>query len=1030
MGQGNDFRLRKLKMPLFDGNDVFRWVYRAEIFFDVQKVNASEERLTAAPSQEGSLYEQFLNISQQEGSTREYMALFEKMAAQFVGIQEEILEGTFIKGLKPELKTAVRTQQPKGVTKAIQLTLLIDETRSGGEWGKSSNSRLGSRTGGEVPRPTASHVGDPNSKLVAGAAGEPPFKRMSEAEFADKKAKGLCFRCDGKFTPGHKCPVKSLQVMVIYDGETNDEEEHEPAQLEGCRLGLRPTDLSLNPSDLQHVNGTTQDTLRMYKQVRTEVDKWKEALSTAADLSGWDLQDMTNGFESKSHKVDEIYEMETLEDCKALELFSLYAFGKRHPTEDFDETASQIVKYLQGHPLALKVFGQTIVNDKSASHFLEKQNHKRLWISSEDYDVLNVNKVTEEVEVLVLLLNKNGQNIPIDGQALTRMKNLRILKICCPKVEGRWQPFAFSGRLDSLSNKLRLLYWHGLPLKFLPSNFYPENIVTIDLSYSHIKHLWTTPKCFMRLKIMKLSYCCYLTSTPDFSEITNLEELTFEGCENLVKLHPSIGTLKKLVVLNMRDCKLLKSFPSKLKMVSLQILILSGCLKIEKLPEDLGRIKSLTELYIDRTSITELPLFGQEESIQSRWWTSITAPFGLLSKQQHPQRSLSLAGFHMLKSLNFSYCSLLQVPQSIEGLSCLKELNLEGNHLLEVPESIGGLSCLKELNLDGNNLLHVPESIGGLSCLERLDLKGNNFTSLPGSLSQLSDLKRLDLGHCEKLEVLPEIPHSLNLLYASHCTSLCSLAGLNPTMIHRSTYLSNCPKLFKILAIDTQVSSETQCLDSSITSQGSTNQFSSFLQYAGIQNNRCEFFRFTGSLVEKMDIMYHGNSIPEWFTNKSMGNHVKVELPSDWCFKKFRGYGTCLVFKRKKLGYRFIRSSVKNFDGAYLDSCFLHYHREYFNGKPIRINESYMIWLLYTKSSMLSKSWKEAKNFVTFCFEVNEEIEVKECGVRLVCDEDLEQDTNLSMFGDLLSLSQHGGALYFSGPFVGTNWSWSSNKKP
>ena len=28
---------------------------------------------------------------------------------------------------------------------------------------------------------------------------------------------------------------------------------------------------------------------------RTEVDKWREALSMAANLSGWDLQDMTNG---------------------------------------------------------------------------------------------------------------------------------------------------------------------------------------------------------------------------------------------------------------------------------------------------------------------------------------------------------------------------------------------------------------------------------------------------------------------------------------------------------------------------------------------------------------------------------------------------------------------------------------------------------------------------------------------------------------------------------------------------------------
>nr|GEY01236.1 uncharacterized mitochondrial protein AtMg00810-like [Tanacetum cinerariifolium] len=67
--------------------------------------------------------------------------------------------------------------------------------RIGGEWEKSSNSRLGSRLGGEAPRPTASHAEDPNLKLE-----------------------------------------KSLQVMVIYDGETNEEEEeYDPTQLEGVR---------------------------------------------------------------------------------------------------------------------------------------------------------------------------------------------------------------------------------------------------------------------------------------------------------------------------------------------------------------------------------------------------------------------------------------------------------------------------------------------------------------------------------------------------------------------------------------------------------------------------------------------------------------------------------------------------------------------------------------------------------------------------------------------------------------------------
>nr|GFA20424.1 hypothetical protein [Tanacetum cinerariifolium] len=396
----------------------------------------------------------------------------------------------------------------------------------------------------------------------------------------------------------------------------------------------------------------------------------------------------------------------------------------------------------------------------------------------------------------------------------------------------------------------------------------------------------------------------------------------------------------------------------------LVVLILTGCLKVDQLPEALGRIKSLTELHVDRTAVTKLPSFvsslinleslscGGQGRIQPRWWTSITALFGLPSKQQHPQRSVSFAGLRMLKSLNLSFCNLEQVPDGLGGLSSLKKLNLEGN----------------------------------------------SFTSLPGSLSQLSHLQKLRLDGCKKLEVLPELPHSLETVEARGCTSLCSITRSNPVMTKRSTYLSNCPKLFKNHVIESQVSiSDTEYLDLSVTSQGSTNLFSSFLGYARIENNRRGLFSMPGSSIKNMDIIYHGNSIPNWFTNKSMGNYVNVELPLDWSFSKLRGYGICVVFKRKShwppFGY-----SVENFDGSYLGECNPYYYDEYF----------------------------EAKNFVTYCFYEDEDIEVKECGARIVCDEDLDEG-DLSMFEDLPTLSQHGGALCIfegEGRDSRIDWSW------
>ncbi|GJW01681.1 NB-ARC domains-containing protein [Tanacetum coccineum] len=55
---------------------------------------------------------------------------------------------------------------------------------------------------------------------------------------------------------------------------------------------------------------------------RPEVDSWKEALSMAANLSGWDLEDMTNGFESK------------FIDCVSKEIFNKVCAGPLHVGEN------------------------------------------------------------------------------------------------------------------------------------------------------------------------------------------------------------------------------------------------------------------------------------------------------------------------------------------------------------------------------------------------------------------------------------------------------------------------------------------------------------------------------------------------------------------------------------------------------------------------------------------------------------------------------------------------------------------------
>ena len=45
---------------------------------------------------------------------------------------------------------------------------------------------------------------------------EPPIKRLSDAEFRSRLDKGLCFKCNEKYTPGHRCRVKEKRELMLF----------------------------------------------------------------------------------------------------------------------------------------------------------------------------------------------------------------------------------------------------------------------------------------------------------------------------------------------------------------------------------------------------------------------------------------------------------------------------------------------------------------------------------------------------------------------------------------------------------------------------------------------------------------------------------------------------------------------------------------------------------------------------------------------------------------------------------------------
>ncbi|KAK9948408.1 hypothetical protein M0R45_003984 [Rubus argutus] len=348
----------------------------------------------------------------------------------------------------------------------------------------------------------------------------------------------------------------------------------------------------------------------------------------------------------------------------------------------------------------IQEMGREIVRLESKK---EPGQRSRLWLRDDIFCVLTENAGTKAIRSITLCLPKLAE-LTWNPNAFFKMSKLKFLKM---------QNLVLCQGPDYLPDSIRILEWTSYPSKSLPPNFQPVELIELILHHSNINQLWDGRKYLEKLTLIDLSYSEKLIMTPDFTGIQNLERLVLEGCTNLVDIHPSITSLRRLKILNLKNCQSVKSLPSELEMDSLEIIDLSCCSNVNLFPQFVARMKKLSEL-----SFSGIGMQNFEVSCHS------VSP--------HP---LSL----VLGSLKH-FCSL-------------KRLNLNDCKLGEGA---------------------IPDDIGCLSSLEDLDLSVNNFVSLPATINGLSKLKCLNLADCKRLEQLPDLPLFSGTCYvaADNCISL------------------------------------------------------------------------------------------------------------------------------------------------------------------------------------------------------------------------------------------------------------------
>ncbi|XP_039022284.1 TMV resistance protein N-like [Hibiscus syriacus] len=670
-------------------------------------------------------------------------------------------------------------------------------------------------------------------------------------------------------------------------------------------------------------------------------------------------------------------------------------------------------QYLWMHDL-LQEMGRKIVREKSLN---DPGKRCRLWEESDVHHVLTENTATEVIEAMII--SESNKMLNLSADTFSKMKNLRLLKVCCPSK---------CDDLDYVSNKLRLLDWRAYPLRSLPSGFQPDNLVALLLPNSCIENLWKGKIPLYKLKVLNLEGSENLIKTPDFTMAPNLEILVLEGCTNIVDVHPSIGILKRLKLLNLGGCKSLRNLPPKIGMESLETFILSGCsnllrfpeidgkmeclrtlnlsgcCKVGHLPENLQHIEFLEELDLSGTALTEPPSFiFQFKNLKVLSFTGFKGPASKLRQNLAsffnvmPRRTSSIAlmlhslsGLSSLTKLKLRDCNLCEgdIPIDISCLSSLIKLDLGGNNFSSIPPPITLLPKLRYLKLSNCGMSNlgegdIPCDISCLSSLEYLTLSGNNFINIPPYLTRLSKLFRLRLSNCKKLKSLPEFVTSIGSVRIDACDSLevCNAVGRDLLQALNCYQLAKNNSALKLLK---------------------------------------EHIKVSANATAEYDIIIPGSEIPEWFSQQRCGSSIKISLPlnirndSQWM-----GVASCCIFSRndastdvrircaavidcKNPRQNFYDDSIfrgrnpQDFSGTgwYLGENFKHPMKDHFFLRywprdqlyPFPLDDEREIQNLSTTNSSNLKCDELEVFFCRF-----KEAKVKKCGVRLVYEKDLEE---------------------------------------
>ncbi|XP_038904464.1 uncharacterized protein LOC120090832 [Benincasa hispida] len=215
------------------------------------------------PIKEEDRRAQFLTLKQ-DGSVRAYRRRFEQLLGSLKDLSDEILESKFVRGLKNDIQIEMRMFKLIGLKEKMRMAQIIEDMEEARrkKWGggtpnpskstgASSNSGLNTTTGqlGPTPNQNTQSIARTISLNPTHAGGTPSnsvtlkdvngrsftigaFKRLSDNKMQNRRDKGLCYQCEEKYTPGHRCKRKELSILLYHNEEEGTEKAEESSKVE------------------------------------------------------------------------------------------------------------------------------------------------------------------------------------------------------------------------------------------------------------------------------------------------------------------------------------------------------------------------------------------------------------------------------------------------------------------------------------------------------------------------------------------------------------------------------------------------------------------------------------------------------------------------------------------------------------------------------------------------------------------------------------------------------------------------------